>query len=508
MDHAPSSATQTRPLPKTWQAQILRNLPAVLFLITCLLYLPTRHFDFSGVDDEQHLNKNPSIATANAEGLVNIWSQPYFNLYIPVTYTLWWTIRAGLQQDASPVTPQAFHLANTIVHAINALLVFYLILSSIGSRLSAFAGSLFFAVHPIQAEAVCWISGMKDLFSAFWLLLALILGRSALISQRENIWQSWLAPVAFAMAVLAKPGAVVGPVLLFLLSLSILESAANGRRLVSQLLIWSLLASGGVMLAQWAQPPVVMPFTITATQRIFVAAWSLSFYVAKLFWPNGLTIDYALPPDAIIEYFRQAWLITVTLLTSFGLAAIGIRWRKSFGVGPLIFLVCLCPTLGFVPYYFQPISNVADRYAYLALVGPAFTIAWVTHQMLASPNRSRLAGATVMLGALALATVTVTVKQIQVWQNPLTLFSHAIATRPQSWFSHFNLGSTLVKEGNLTAARQHLEQTIRLRPWFPDAHYNLGIVSAMEGKSDEAAQHFDRAARLDAQTDKAVYREN
>ena len=476
-------------------------LPILLVLVCAALYGPTRHFSFSGVDDEQHLVVNPSFAQPQHENLARIWTKPYFNLYIPVTYSFWWLLRFGAQAPDAAPQPQVFHLANTVVHSANAYLVLRLLMV-LGTPVgAAFAGAALFALHPLQVEAVSWISGMKDLLSSFWLLVALILARAALAAT-ERVGRLWLAPLAYALAVLAKPGVVIGPVLLLLLSLSHLQRREVRRRLFYQLTVWGVIAVCGIQLASWAQPPVTMPFVLSNAQRLLVAAFSFNFYLAKLIWPVNLSVDYNLPPDIMIQSLHQAWYAIAILAIAGGLLIAAWVYHQSLGLGILIFFTCLLPTLGIVPYYFQPISNVADRYAYMAMLGPALALS----SFPVSQRTQFAAGIAyfLLLGGLAV----VSTQQIQVWRNPISLFSHALTIRPQSWFAHFNLGSNLIKTGDLVTGRTHLESTIRLRPWFPDAHYNLGILSAMEGRREEAMRHIQEAKRLDAQTDKNVYRED
>src|SRR4029077_4277605 len=116
---------------------------------------------------------------------------------------------AGLQ-------PWAFHLTNVALHCLNASAVLGL-LARIGvSREAALAGALLFAVHPLQTETVAWASETKDLLATLLSLVA--------IGEYVRFWEvrtraAYLrAGVAFALALLAKPSAVVTPALVVVLA--------------------------------------------------------------------------------------------------------------------------------------------------------------------------------------------------------------------------------------------------------------------------------------------------
>ncbi len=47
---------------------------------------------------------------------------------------------------------------------------------AVDATLPAFAGAALFAVHPIQSEAVAYMSGRSEVLSAVWFLAALLFG--------------------------------------------------------------------------------------------------------------------------------------------------------------------------------------------------------------------------------------------------------------------------------------------------------------------------------------------
>jgi hypothetical protein len=69
--------------------------------------------------------------------------------------------------------PGAFHAANLILHACATLLVFATLRRLIQEDAPAFCGALLFGIHPVQAEPVAWITGMKDMLAGTLSLAAI-----------------------------------------------------------------------------------------------------------------------------------------------------------------------------------------------------------------------------------------------------------------------------------------------------------------------------------------------
>ena len=89
----------------------------------------------------------------------------------PAVYSLWYL----LSLLATPLDPHVFHAANIAVHTLNTVLVYQLARIAIKTRLVAVLAALAFAVHPLQVEAVAWVTGMRDMLSATGVLIATIL---------------------------------------------------------------------------------------------------------------------------------------------------------------------------------------------------------------------------------------------------------------------------------------------------------------------------------------------
>ena len=103
------------------------TMRAILGALTALVLSPVLFADFIRLDDYSHLFDNPNLRRMSVAGLAAFWTKSYFNLYIPVTYSVWWaatmigSLFGTLRQQA-----WLFHALNLAVHLANASLVFFL----------------------------------------------------------------------------------------------------------------------------------------------------------------------------------------------------------------------------------------------------------------------------------------------------------------------------------------------------------------------------------------------
>src|SRR5207244_4244518 len=126
----------------------------------------------------------------------------YMDLYVPVTFTVW----AVLARVSSE--PWLFHAASLVLHGAAAMAAFGLLRRLVRDERAACAGAMLFALHPVQVEAVGWMSGAKDLASGLFTLLALgryvdfaSMSRGSPGRRRAIVWAS----AFYVLALLSKP---------------------------------------------------------------------------------------------------------------------------------------------------------------------------------------------------------------------------------------------------------------------------------------------------------------
>jgi tetratricopeptide (TPR) repeat protein len=421
----------------------------------------------------------------------------------PLTHAVWATV-AGLSENptADPSRkpdPRPFHIANLIVHILSVLVVFAILRLLIHDDWAAGSGALLFALHPLQVEPVAWATGMRELLCGFLSLISLwqyvkyalpvtvsapadraggTASQKRLIHKRR--FSGALAIFAFALAVLANPAAVALPVVAFVIDYVLFKRSLRHNALSLGACVTLAVVVIGV--TQWARLQNLGGIS-PIWQRPLIAADALTFYLYKLFVPFQLSVDYGRSPVVVAQqgWIYLTWLVPVAL----GLLLWLSRRRAPYFVcAASIFAASLLPFLGLFPFRFQTISTVADRYLYLAMLGPAFALAWVVSRWQTKPV---LMACGILLAALGLKSAF----QARLWRNNVILFSHALELNSNSWISHYNIGVDLARKGAFEDAAQHYRAALKIKPDYVSAHFRFGNILAVQGNLDEAIRQYD-----------------
>jgi protein O-mannosyl-transferase len=528
-----AGARRVRTLPaasatRRWISSLV--VPAALALTTFIAFLPALEAGFVNWDDDSNFLYNPNYRGLGAAQLQWMFTNFLMAHYIPFT---WMTF--GLDYVVWGMNPAGYHLTNILLHAANAVLFYFIALHllrlSVPRRLadgssapilgSAFA-TLLFAVHPLRAESVAWITERRDVLSGFFYLAAVLAylqycDAPVREGRRPRSPREWYCASLgfFALALLSKEMAMTLPVILLLLDaypLRRLGGVGSGRRwlpstsVVVEKLPFFLLSLAAAYTALVALDHTThvfsgsgsMPSTADATvdvrpiDRVAISAYALLFYLWKMAVPLGLSPAYQLPPPSGFETWPALISFAVVLLVT-AVVIVGHRRWPALSAAWVGCIVMLSPVI-WIP------QIAADRYTYLACAGWALLCGAGLASGWRYCQRCNIdARITVSLAGLALAVVAalgvLTWNQVRVWRDSETLWAHAIAAWPSSR-SHYKLGEILAQRGDLAKAIENFEAALRINPRHAYAHSALGFVFAIQGRLTEALEQFDDALRI------------
>ena len=124
---------------------------------------------------------------------------------------------------------RGYHIVNISIHAINSILVYFMLFLAIPfipglkerARRIALFSALLFAAHPVQTQAVTYITQRQESLSALFCLLALIFFILALRSsvQIKRVLLYAVVPICYLLAFYSKEIAVTLPALILLFDL-------------------------------------------------------------------------------------------------------------------------------------------------------------------------------------------------------------------------------------------------------------------------------------------------
>src|SRR5262249_4863201 len=186
-------------------------LSVVLTMASLLVYLPVLRNGFIDLDDPAYVTQNDHVR--NGVSWKNVlWALTSTEAanWHPLTW-----LSHMLDCQIFGLNPTGHHAGNVILHAVNATLLFVLLLSATQLLWRSFFVAALFAVHPLNVETVAWVSERKSLLCMlFSLLCVAFYARFA----RYRRWRTYLpVVVCFGLALLSKPMAVTLPILLLLL---------------------------------------------------------------------------------------------------------------------------------------------------------------------------------------------------------------------------------------------------------------------------------------------------
>jgi len=450
----------------------------IVFAATWLLYAHTLKFDFIW-DDFGSIVHNQALSDWSS-ALQSFWKCPTMpgSQYDPSqletqNYRPLRTLFHAAIFQAVGAKASWFHLANITGHATVALLLFLMLFYLLRSCAGAMTGALFFALHPVLTEPVCWAKSLEDMLAAILVLSSFICFEAAGKYSGKMRFGFYSGSMLFyILAMTAKMSVVFLPVFLllrFLLQVKT-ESGRTPGKLPFILLMGGLTAAGlfiqHLVLGHTAQGGFITGdcwTTWLSMPRILVR------YLFIEFIPVGMLADYETYPRAITLTDPTAWLYAAVLLT----ILIGISrllYRNNMWQGWLWFWCALLPFTNLIPM----VQLGADRFLYLATIG----IAWLVADLCRRFMISRVQYLAVALLLLAFALLSW--QRSQVWKNELALWNATVKQTPTALRPRENLVKAQLAAGEFGEALNNAEYLARRSP--KSAHQVLyGYVLCCSG---------------------------
>jgi Flp pilus assembly protein TadD len=470
---------------------------AAIILAAVLPYLPALRGGFVW-DDEPLITANPLLRTPS--GLAEIWSGSRTADYFPVTNTVFWIEHHLFGDNAA-----GYHALNILLQAANALLLWRVL-----RRLQipgAFLAALIFALHPIHAESVAWISELKNGLSMFFFLISALLFfeiEDQRILNRSLAYSVSL--IAFLLALLSKTQVVFLPVALLLCAWwrdstldSKRESKDNSlrfRREIVRTVPFFLIALVFGLITIWFQNRgmgdeeiILGPFT----RRLTNAGMAIWWYAKQVFAPVRLMVVY--PQWRFDSPALAEWLPLIAII-----GALLLLWRRR-ARGLLFafayFIVALLPVIGFVRMlYIRSGSLVADHLQYFADISLiALFSAGVTRLWSTGRRQIRIVTASIILVLLALMG-SYTWVRAGVYRDEQTLWQDNFSRNPNTWQGHNRVGQLLFSQEKFAEALPHFERAVQLKPELADNYNLLGLVYCRLRRFEEGIAQYRKGLQL------------
>ena len=449
---------------------MLRNestAPAVLAVAVLLAYFNalTGTFQF---DDYNVIVNNPAV-----HSLAAWWdSMPGIRPLLKFSYSLNWTLDAG---------PFGFHLVNVLVHAVNAVLVYRLLFElrreKAGNDWTPLVGALLFALHPVQTEAVTYVSGRSVSLMALFYLASVLAWMHAERASSPRAWRGMSAGL-FGAALLVKETAVTLPIALLLLdALGPRHQLTTSQMLRRQVWHWLILI--GAVLVMAVSPTYRQLLDVSISTRgvmhnLPTQANAVCYLAAQLLLPWRMNVDPDLPMITTFSPTLALQILAIIAIVAVGLR--NVRRRAWLGFAVLWFFLHLLPTNSFLPRL--DVAN--DRQLYLASIGVFFAAGIGVQNLMRHANRPRLAGA--IAGLVLLGLGVATVQRNQIYRSEVVFWEDALMKSPGKPRVANNLGYAYQRAGRLAEARLAYQQAIELDPGYWKARINLDALESAQSR--------------------------
>ena len=491
-------------------------LGLALVIATLALYYPVHGYPFINYDDGIYVTDNVHIQDGiNWDTVRWAFTTFYLGTWNPLTW-----LSHALDCQLFQLNPAGHHEVNLLLHVINVVLLFWVLLRATGCPGRSFVVAALFALHPINVESVVWIAERKNTLSLLFFLLAL--GAYRWYTRQPRIGRYVAVALLYALGLLAKSQVITFPFVLLLwdywplqrfafrrqgvsgssaemqLAKSEQQSFDEGRKAKSEeRFLWLLLeklpllvlsAGSAFMTLESQRAPgdkILYPLSI----RLETAIVSYAQYLRDAVWPSCLAVFYPHPGNSLTAFQVCAALLLLLAIT----ALVIDRWRQRYLVtGWLWFLGTMVPMIGLEAVGYQGMQGMADRYAYLPFIGLFIMICWGLSDWAEHRRISVVWLAGLSFVGLSILTV-VAHRQIGYWSDSATLWSHTLQVTNRNWLAENNLGKILMSQGRVEEGVSHFLKATEIYPNDPVSNMNLGIYELQRGNSTEAIERFKKA---------------
>src|SRR3989344_421716 len=392
------------------------------------------------------------------------------------------------------IQPFFWHLTNNLIHVANAVMIFFL-LRRFSGRLVAFLTALIFTVHPLQTEAITYISGRGDSLAVFFMLLSLVFYIAFLSDQGSTFLK------------------IQGRTFLSSLKKAFKEALPYfGLVLIYGILRLTILNFQNT-LNFYATPNL---YSENLLYRLFTFMHVLADYFRLLLVPLGLHMERSMTVHTSLLQW-PVWLGVLIIL--FILSVLLWLYKKNhpdfkawlFGWG--WFFAALAPVSGITPIN----AVIYEHWLYLPMVGFWFVVAYYLSKLFYNKNRPEAQGNSFLsavheknfvyrsLSRFLIVALAVylsffgyqAIKRNILWGKPVEFYQDILKYEPESVRINNNLGNLHFNQGNIEKAEAYYRQAIEAEDVFPQPHFNIGSILQSRGDIFGAIKEFEKAISID-----------
>jgi len=482
------------------------TIVAVLVLLGVVIYANSLQNGMFWDDDDGILNnsyvQNFQVGKFFSENLIagsGIFSN-YWRPMLLLTYGTEW----ALWGSWSP----GFHATNVAIHILNAILVFFVFFRLLKKRSVSFFASLVFLMHPLQTEAVTYVSGRGDPLSFLFMLLGILWYLKFKDSKQKKFYM--LVIGAFIFALLTKERSAIFPA--FLVAIEAWEiirkkewfSSERVKKALIELLPFFCI-SALYLLLRGSVLNFGDTFNIYAAEtyytthlsaRIFTFLHILPSYLSLFFLPVTLFMERSETISVLAFPSISVFIGVLTLLLPLLISLLRLKEKPGYLLGTLWFYTSVFAISGIA----VPLAGLMfEHYMYVPIVGIGIFLGTALCDLRDSgilKNWGRNLGVAVLICWIGFLGIRTVLRNSE-WDNPIRFYTQTLEHAPTSMRTWNNLGMAYADRENYDEARHSYSKAIRLNPRNPIPYYNLGNVYEDMGEESKAIELWNKSLELD-----------
>ncbi|OGN13614.1 MAG: hypothetical protein A3J47_04225 [Candidatus Yanofskybacteria bacterium RIFCSPHIGHO2_02_FULL_43_22] len=500
----------------------IKNLSLILLLIVIGFSIYAFNLDNPLFwDDTDWIVNNPFARSFSWENVKNWFTQNilagiglgsnYYRPFLLFTFTFNYLLGGN--------GPVGYHLLSNTLHIANAVLIFLILFSVFRNRFISFWTSLIWLVHPLQTEAVTYISGRGDPLNVFFMLLILYL----LINDLRSRLSTGL--VLLILALLSRETAIIFPLLFMVFYISFIVDnprfdlgGTKGRTFLNHLkkAFRKALPYFGIVFVYGILRLTVLNFENTlnfySKANLYTESLSVRMYTfLNILWtyaglmivPLGQHMERSV---TIYTYFwnlpvASSFIVIITVL-----AVLRYLYKRQptthnpqpttfkvwfFAVG--WFFVNLSMTSGVTPINAQ----LYEHWLYLALLGPIVLTVYYLNLLIQKYSKAVKIAVILLLAAFVSFFSILSIKRNIIWGDPIKFFEDILKYEPDGARINNNLGNLYYNKDDIEKAEEYYWKAVSIEDNFPQPHFNLGSILQARGDIRGAIVEFEKALEID-----------
>lgn len=399
--------------------------------------------------------------------------------------------------------PVKFHLFSLLCHALAGLLLFLWLRQWGLNQGPALLGAGFFLLHPVQTEAVCYISGLADPLAT-----CCILGALVVLSRPGPRWREVFvvagAWILFVNGLLAKESAVVLAPILGVTLIGMKGTFSGLKKYIWIVAFFGLTAGCYTILRMTVLNfngalSISIPhndYTDSLSLRLMTFVNVLWDYIVLILWPKDLFYEKPYVAYSQIEGWRGAMGLTMVGVVVLSASQVSRAPRAVAAV--LIFVAAMIPYMGFLPIN----AIFLEHWLYMPMIGVSLGVATLVQRVMTGQRQrwQQGVGAVVILGVTSLMVYRTHIRAGE-WGDVEKFYLNEINHGAGSMRMLNNLGMYYADKNRLDLALEYYQKSIDLPKALPlpQPHHNKAQIYLKQGMLPEAIGELRKGLIKDPQ---------